>query len=62
MTSSNVIQVTEGISSVAQEVPMTYGGYDAAAEDVVRAKKEAVEFIRSVKDFSNAAEKARQKD
>ena len=41
---------------------MTYGGYDAMGDAAVKAKNDAAAFIKSVKDFSNAAEKARQKD
>lgn len=62
LSSTNAVHVTEGIASAAQETPMTYGGYDAMGDAAVKAKNDAAAFIKSVKDFSNAAEKARQKD
>ncbi|MBR1594608.1 MAG: hypothetical protein IJ659_07545 [Alloprevotella sp.] len=69
LASSNAVHVTEGIASAAQEAPMTFGGFDKAGEGVQNlaygvssdTKSDVKDFVKSVKDFSNAAEKFRKK-
>ena len=61
LSSTNAVHVAEGIASAAQEFPSTYGGYDAVGDAAVNAKKSAAEFIKTVKNFSDAAAKSGKK-
>ncbi|MBQ7742405.1 MAG: hypothetical protein IJT90_05735 [Bacteroidaceae bacterium] len=68
LASSNAVHVTEGLASAAQEAPITFGGFDKAGEAVQDmaygvssdTKSDVKDFVNTVKQFSNAAEKFRK--
>ena len=69
LASTNAVHVTEGIASAAQEAPFTFGGFDKAGESVQnlaygvssQTKHDVSDFVKTVKNFSNAAENFRKK-